>query len=238
MPIAGILFDVDETLFDRRRAQQLVLARLPQSLPELFGNLDEDTLRQAWDRSDAETADHTFTDAAIDTRTARNVRSALFLRLLKLPEAQADAVTDFYLTAYKAVESPIDGAADTVARCRDLLPIGVVSNAYPDVQYAKLQTLGLRDAFECIVLSEEYGGPRKPAPEIFLHGCQLLGVAPGETLYVGDSWGNDVVGARAAGLIPCWFNPDGKPVPDGEQAPPHTIQRLSDVLDVISDLIS
>lgn len=215
--IEALLFDVDETLFDRRRAQILVVERFPESLPDLFGDVPADRLHEAWDRSDRETENHVATTS--DTRASRNVRSALFLRLLDRPEEAADRVTDAYLDIYPTVDAPVDGAAEVVAACAELLPVGVVSNAYPDVQRRKLETLGLRHHFRCIVLSEEYGGPRKPAPEIFLHGCEQLGSDPATTLYVGDSWGNDVIGARTAGLIPCWYNPASTPVPDGHEAP-------------------
>ena len=82
MAIGAVLFDVDETLFDRQQAQRLVLERLPAALPALFGEVDFDTLWAAWQQSDQETTDHKYT--VTDILTSRNVRSAAFLRILGL----------------------------------------------------------------------------------------------------------------------------------------------------------
>lgn len=229
--IGAILFDVDETLFDRRRAQQLVLERLPVCLPEIFGGIAFETLLAAWQESDRETSDHKYT--VDDILASRNVRSAVFLRILGLSDRHTEAVTGFYLNTYPTVSAPIAGAAEVVAACVARLPVGIVSNAYPDVQYGKLETLGVRHLLQCIVLSEEYGGPRKPAAEIFLRGCELLGTAPSSTLYVGDSFANDVIGARVAGLLPCWYNPQGLQPPEGEAAPEYELQAMSDLLQLL-----
>ena len=229
--IGAILFDVDETLFDRKLAQRLVLERLPVCLPEIFGGITIDTLLAAWQASDRETSDHKYT--VDDIRASRNVRSAFFLSSLGLPAGHTEAVTDFYLDTYPKVPAPIDGTSEVVAACAAQLPVGVVSNAYPDVQYGKLDTLGLRHLFRCVVLSEEYGGPRKPAAEIFLRGCELLDAAPSSTLYVGDSFANDVIGARAAGLVSCWYNPQGLPPPGGEAAPEYELRAMSDLLQLL-----
>ena len=111
--IRAILFDVDETLYDRERAQRLVLERLPAALPELFGDIGLEAVWDAWEQSDRQTENHVYTVS--DIRTSRNMRSAVFLRLLGLSEAHTDAVTDFYIETYTTVQAPIDGAAE-VAR--------------------------------------------------------------------------------------------------------------------------
>ena len=82
-----------------------------------------------------------------------------------------------------------------------------VSNGLADVQYRKLETMGLYDLFSCIVLSEVIG-IRKPDPAIFQKAASLIHVKPAECLYVGDSYVNDVIGAKNAGMQACWLNPE------------------------------
>ena len=231
MGLSAVLFDVDETLFDRERAQGLVLDRLPAALPDLFGDMAQERLHEAWVQSDRETENHVYTVS--DLAESRRMRSAVFLRILDMDQTHADTVTGFYLETYPTVPSPMAGAAEVVAACAAQLPVGVVSNAYPDVQYGKIETLGVRHHLRCVVLSEEYGGPRKPAAEIFLHGCELLGSQPATTLYVGDSFGNDVVGALGAGLIPCWYNPRQLPAPEGETLPRFQLRTLRELLALV-----
>ena len=45
-------------------------------------------------------------------------------------------------------------------------------------------------------------GYQKPQREIFEHGLELTGVERERALHVGDSYGADVQGARAAGIQP------------------------------------
>ncbi len=221
----AILFDVDETLFDRRRAQGLVLEQMRQQLPDLLGSCDADELATAWAASDQATENHVFS-AGNSLRAARDARSRILLQELGMAAGTTEtaAVTDAYLTLYAVVEAPVEGARAVVESCQSCYRIGVVSNAYPDVQYSKLETLGLRQAFACILLAEEFGA-RKPDPAIFLEGCRQLDVSPSRCLYVGDSYSNDVVGAVAAGLPVCWLNADRQD-PTGPESATVEIERL------------
>ena len=64
-----------------------------------------------------------------------------------------------------------------------------------------------------LVVSEEVG-ISKPDPRIFVVALERAGVEAPEAVMVGDSWANDVEGARAAGIRPVWFNRDGQTPPD------------------------
>ena len=62
-----------------------------------------------------------------------------------------------------------------------------------------LETLDLARYFQVIVLSIEVGAT-KPAPLIFQRALDELKVPAGEVLHIGDSWSEDVEGARACGM--------------------------------------
>jgi putative hydrolase of the HAD superfamily len=76
--------------------------------------------------------------------------------------------------------------------------MAVISNADGRVE-GLIQDVGIRDRFE-FVMDSELEGVEKPDPEIFLRGCRRMGVVPDESLYVGDLYPVDVLGARKAGL--------------------------------------
>lgn len=48
----------------------------------------------------------------------------------------------------------------------------------------------------------------KPEPEIFTPALKHMDVAPAETVYVGDNYYADIVGAHRAGLVPVLFDPN------------------------------
>ncbi len=201
--IKAVLFDVDETLFDRNLAQKAVLKLIVKQLPQIFNAFKPEHGLEAFLESDR-VATEAF-NAGAPSEGLRDVRSKLFLRLLAIQKDYATTITELYVRNYPAVKAPVDGAIPVVKKLSRKFSVGVVSNGFPDVQYRKLETMGLCDLFSCIVLSEEIG-IRKPDPKIFHHATSLLHVQPSECLYVGDSYVNDIIGAKTAGMQVCWLN--------------------------------
>jgi putative hydrolase of the HAD superfamily len=83
--------------------------------------------------------------------------------------------------------------------------MAVISNADGRVE-GLIDGAGIRDRFE-FVMDSELEGVEKPDPEIFLRGCRRMGVDPAESLYVGDLYPVDVIGARNAGLHAVLLDP-------------------------------
>ena len=66
----------------------------------------------------------------------------------------------------------------------------------------RLEEYGIRDLWDVITLSGEVG-ISKPNPEIFLQSIhQIDQLTPNESIYVGDSYPFDVLGARNVGMVP------------------------------------
>ncbi len=84
-------------------------------------------------------------------------------------------------------------------------PIGVVTNHRVAAQEEKLRFLGLREFIDPLIASEAVG-VEKPERAIFAAALRAARARPREAVMVGDSWTNDVLGARAAGIRPIWFN--------------------------------
>ena len=89
--------------------------------------------------------------------------------------------------------------------------------------HAVLRKLSVTAMVDGIVTSAE-AGARKPAPAIFELALELAGVSARDAVHVGDSLGEDVAGARAAGIEPVLVSRSGAPGPGGVQ----TIASLAD----------
>jgi len=72
-------------------------------------------------------------------------------------------------------------------------------------------------------------GVWKPDPLAFQQALDEMGVQPAETVYVGDNYYADVIGARAAGLAPVLLDPDGL-FPEAECAVIRSIGELPELL--------
>lgn len=82
--------------------------------------------------------------------------------------------------------------------------MGILSNIAhaPFITWA-LEAHGLRHHFEHITASSDLG-LRKPRREIFLHALAAMGLVADETVYVGNDYVKDIIGARLAGLRAIW----------------------------------
>jgi putative hydrolase of the HAD superfamily len=88
---------------------------------------------------------------------------------------------------------------------------GIVSNWGPRLAQI-CGDLGLSDRMDCIVISS-VEGVRKPDPVIFEKALSRIGADPRETLHVGDTYHDDVLGARAARITGVWLNREKTPAP-------------------------
>lgn len=227
--IKAVLFDVDDTLYDRNTAQYITLDIIVRRLPEIFNGVDLGRITPAFIESDVITT-REFEEGA-PGEGLRDRRSRIFLNLLGLPEEYASTITELYVSEYPKVKAEVPGAVATVRELAKTFKIGIVSNSFTDVQYRKLETLGLLPELSCIVLSDEIG-VRKPDPGIFTHATSLLELHPSACLYVGDSYTNDVIGAKKAGMLACWFNREKKKPGNLVMSHDFIIEKLVELIEI------
>ncbi|MDX2193488.1 MAG: HAD family hydrolase [Gemmatimonadales bacterium] len=147
---------------------------------------------------------------ATDRERATRYLESLFT-LAGVPEAELGVVRDTLRELH--LERHLWGGVPAATRpALDRLAaagrrLGVVSNSDGRVESA-LVAAGLRDAFE-VVIDSALVGVEKPDPAIFSPALDALGADPATTLYVGDLYEVDVVGARAAGLDVVLVDPLG-----------------------------
>jgi putative hydrolase of the HAD superfamily len=94
------------------------------------------------------------------------------------------------------------------------LPMASLTNGNAD-----LQRIGIHGHFAHRVSARDTGAA-KPDARIFHAAAELLGVAPGSILHVGDDPLMDMVGARDAGLRTAWMNRNGEAWPAEFGTPP------------------
>lgn len=78
------------------------------------------------------------------------------------------------------------------------LRLAVVTNKAQDFTVPLLERTGLAPYFD-VVVSGDTLSVKKPDPAVVSHACELLGVALGRALMIGDS-ANDALAARGAGI--------------------------------------
>lgn len=85
------------------------------------------------------------------------------------------------------------------------LKLGVISNSFEGHAERILSSLNLRHFFEAVV---DCGAVHlfKPMPQIFNEALRMLNVDAAATLFVGDEFYADIVGAKSLGMTAVWVN--------------------------------
>src|SRR5437868_3323302 len=104
--------------------------------------------------------------------------------------------------AFAALSPPVVGAAALIDRLAAHHRLGLIANQGGECR-AWLAALGWLDRFEVVAFSEELG-VSKPDPALFRHALAIAGVAPAQTLMVGDRLDNDIAPAAALGMATAW----------------------------------
>ncbi|MGC0315934.1 HAD family hydrolase [Kitasatospora acidiphila] len=138
-------------------------------------------------------------------------------------------VRDLYQVPDTAAFAAYQEVAEVLAelRRRDLV-VAVCSNWGWELEQA-LARVGLADAFEVAVGSAQ-AGARKPHPLIYQVSLARCGLRASEALFVGDSWGPDVVGPRSLGIRAVHLCRD-EPAVRGRAVPPGCpeVPRIADL---------
>ena len=101
----------------------------------------------------------------------------------------------------------LPGTRDALERLRREYPLAVISNADGKID-AVLRRCGIEDCFESITDSGKVG-LEKPHPAIFEAALRAMKADAAESLYVGDVYSVDYVGARQAGMEAVLFDVAG-----------------------------
>lgn len=89
--------------------------------------------------------------------------------------------------------------------------LGIVTNGTKTWQYDKINAMGINSFFRngSIFISEEVGY-EKPSAHIYLKALDYFQAQPQETVFIGDSWINDVEGPCRVGMNSIWINNENK----------------------------
>lgn len=198
-----VLFDVDDTLCTYCRSADEVLddAFAAVGVERFFG---QDEYHERYPE---------FVDG---TNGIDELRRECFAAIAAADGRDPDlgrAIADAFAAArdHSKVD-PVPGALAAVESLGRDHRLGIVTNGAPEMQRAKLQGIGLADAFETVVYAG-YDARAKPHPEPFERALSALETPAARAVHVGNSLSSDVAGAHAAGLASAWLDTGTEPRP-------------------------
>ncbi len=217
---AGLLFDLDDTLYSRR---------------VVFASWLESYLRGTLRLTDAaEIAQVQGMVHALD-RNGYGSKQAIFERLHTLypalpgePSRSLETFFAEFLTHIRP-EAETEVLLDALADSRH--PFGVITNGSAR-QWRKIEALGLDKRTSCLFVSETFG-LKKPNPAIFHAAAAHLGISPANILFIGDNPVADILGAHAAGMPAAWLHRNQDWPGEIKDKPQFVINALWEVADIL-----
>lgn len=198
----AILFDVDDTLYDLSEP-------FCNAYTELYGQTDQDLLEEMFLTS-RKYSDEVYNEALSGKITMEEmyiyrVQKAFADFEKKITDADALEFQNVY-EKYQFKISLSKTMRQLLEECRKRWILGVITNGPTKHQWDKINTLGLTQYIpkENIFVSGQLG-VSKPQKEIFTYACRHIGVSTEESCFVGDTFQNDIIGAKNAGMKAVWF---------------------------------
>jgi putative hydrolase of the HAD superfamily len=232
--MTAFIFDVDDTLYDQRQPFQ-------QAFDATF-DLPDVPLQQVYLLS-RQLSDQVFHD----TETGKLPIQAMWIyriqgALAHYQHAISDQQALAFQTAYQAAQHRItllNDVRQTLDFCQQQhATLGVITNGPDAHQRAKIAQLGLTN---WISNQQTFtsGGLHlaKPDPRIFQHVARQLHLNPHQTFYVGDSFENDVIGAKQAGWQSIWINRQQRPRLHHQAQPDFIVNAQQPLLQTVQTIL-
>jgi putative hydrolase of the HAD superfamily len=191
--IKAVFFDFDDTLGNRERYAYDCYTRVIHDNADIEDPVEFEAVIQdcmLWDQKGNE--------------NKRYVKAKLKEKYnIILPQEDFNTYWNSILWEYCV---PFEDAEETLEILSKKYLLGLVTNGESEAQRMKLKKAGLERFFteNTIVVSGDRG-IHKPDVRIFQEAMKKLNVAPEESVFVGDIFSNDVLGAYRAGMTPVWM---------------------------------
>lgn len=163
--------------------------------------LYEDRNRQLWEE---------YGRGEVTKEELNRQRFSYPLLQVGVPEAEAMELSQRFQTDFFQViptkQKVMPHAHEVLSELSSRYRLFILSNGFRELQCHKMRSAGLDVYFRKIVLSDDLG-LLKPRPELFHFALSATQSQLNESLMVGDSWANDVAGARGVGMDQVFFDP-------------------------------
>lgn len=216
--IKAVIFDYDGTLADRCKASSLAFRDY----------LKEFVIKEDIDKVLLETI---VQDLVLWDEFGAGEKIEIFHRLKNRYGYEVDVkhFLQWWWNNVGKYEPLFPNTLKTLEYLKKKYKLAIITNGTVTGQNTKIDSAGIRNYFEEIIISHGVG-KEKPNKDIFEYTLAKLNVKKDETVYVGDSYHNDILGAYNAGLTAIWIWPDdGRENQDGIKRI-YEIGQLRDIL--------
>ncbi|MGD6775011.1 HAD family hydrolase [Sutcliffiella horikoshii] len=202
-----IFFDIDATLLDHERAEKMGAIEFYKRYKDelVYGELEFIDLWLNLSNKYYEK----FLAKELSFQEQRRMRiRGLFRQHFK--NEQADSLFNNYLELYRRNWTGFEDVFPCLMQLKQQgQRLGIISNGDYNQQLEKIESIGIRNYFDCIFTSSELR-VSKPNPAIFQEACEQMNVQVQNSYYIGDRLEIDAIGSKNAGMEGIWLNRKSK----------------------------
>ncbi|MDE6888004.1 MAG: HAD family hydrolase [Eubacterium sp.] len=195
--IKGMVFDLDDTVYDYQSCNQYAVSRLGQYCMDKFciPKKEFDTI---YERSK-----NIVKERLQDTAASHNRMLYMQTFLEQILQRPAVCALELYHIYWDTMLKTMELYDYVLPLFRELasqgIQIAVLTDLTAQIQHRKMIRLGIAEYVDVLVTSEE-AGKEKPDPAMFELVIQKLQLHPEQLVMVGDSFEKDIEGAKLAGM--------------------------------------
>ncbi|MYL64845.1 HAD-IA family hydrolase [Bacillus hwajinpoensis] len=216
--IKGILFDLDETLLNRKKSVESFICDQYNRYEPYLEGVEGDTYCSRFIELDNN--GYTWKDRVYER----------LVEEYQLPLSSVELLDD-YLLYFKQHCHPFPGMLEMLEALKKRnYKLGIITNGRTSFQLSNIRALGIEAYFDTIVISEKEG-VKKPEKTIFRRALKRIGLEAHEAVFVGDHLINDIKGAKDVGMKAIWKKRDKETVETGVDY----IYSLIDLLSIVEE---
>ena len=217
----AVLFDLDDTLVDRRASFRRFAGRFYETFPSVRAS---------------HSLEETYRELLTVDKWGHVPKDEVFAEVLGVWPAlgrSVEELVEFFWDELVAGMRPIDGAPEFLRELSEGgVPWGILTNG-DHRQFEKITKAGMDGLAPFVIASKLFGsGKDKPDPGIFIEGLRRVRTGAAETLFVGDNPLRDIEGARRVGMASAWL-PHGRDWPEELDPPDYRIGHVSELRPVL-----
>ena len=222
-----ILWDVDGTLLDFLYSQSYAIKKCFQTVGK---EITEEQIQRY-----SQINDEFWKRYERGEVTKDQLLAGRFLQLFQEYDIRDIKLETFQREYQEALGNVFSFKDDSLTICKALrryVRQYVVTNGVVSTQRNKLKLSGLMEIMDGVFISEEVGVP-KPEKGFFDYCLERIEEKDrSKVLIVGDSLTSDIRGGLQAGIITCWYRPDGEVNPS-PYIPDYEISDLHMIYDIL-----
>lgn len=204
--IKHVFFDLDNTLWDFRKNAKFALAELYIKYDvENKHGFSFDEFHPYYHQSNeglwAQIRDKEITKEELRARRFKQAFENLGIN----DDNLASIFEEEYMETITNYNEVVDGAMELLEYLKPKYSLHIITNGFIEVSKRKIESSDLKNYFETVTYADELK-VLKPDPRIFSFAMDKSDAKKEDSIYIGDDWIADAVGANKFGMSSIFFD--------------------------------